>query len=226
MSDTRTAEMVKLASNLWIDLNIALGNELAKLCDQVGVDVLEVIAAANSLPKGRRHVNILTPSIGVGGSCLTKDPWFVDHLGKQHGLQLRLPAVGRAVNDSMPSYTVSIIADGLARAGKRLADSRVAVLGLAFKSDTGDCRSTPTKPAIAALAASGCRLALCDPLVGAEEAGSVTSLPLRSRRSIPRPISAKEAARLSAETSNTRRSGPITSCCCARSRNCRPDRCC
>jgi UDP-N-acetyl-D-mannosaminuronic acid dehydrogenase len=178
VSNTRTAEMVKLASNLWIDLNIALGNELAKLCDRVGVDVLEVIEAANSLPKGHRHVNILTPSMGVGGSCLTKDPWFVDHLGKQYGLRLQLPAVGRAVNDSMPSYTVSIIADGLGRAGKRLAESRVAVLGLAFKTDTGDCRSTPTKPAIAALAASGCRLVLCDPLVSAEDARSVSSVPL------------------------------------------------
>jgi UDP-N-acetyl-D-mannosaminuronic acid dehydrogenase len=179
--DTRTAEMVKLASNLWIDLNIALGNELAKLCDKVGVDALEVIEAANSLPKGRRHVNILAPSIGVGGSCLTKDPWFVDHLGKQYGLQLQLPAAGRAVNDSMPAYTVSVIAEGLAKAGKRLADSRVAVLGLAFKTDTGDCRSTPTKPAIAALAASGCRLVVCDPLVSAEDARGVTPVPLTPR---------------------------------------------
>jgi UDP-N-acetyl-D-mannosaminuronic acid dehydrogenase len=125
-------------------------------------------------------VNILAPSIGVGGSCLTKDPWFVDHLGKQHGLRLQLPAVGRSVNDSMPSYTVSLIEGALARVGKRLTESRVAVLGLAFKTDTGDCRSTPTKPVIAALAASGCRLAICDPLVREEAARSICPLPLTS----------------------------------------------
>jgi dTDP-alpha-D-glucose dehydrogenase len=178
VSNARTAEIVKLANNQWIDLNIAFGNELAKLADKLGVDVLEVIDAANSLPKGRHHVNILTPSMGVGGSCLTKDPWFVDYLGRQHGLELRIPAVGRAINDSMPAYTVAAIRESLEAAGKRLETSRVAVLGLAFKSDTGDCRSTPTAPAIAELEASGCELVVCDPLVDADDAMGITLVPL------------------------------------------------
>jgi dTDP-alpha-D-glucose dehydrogenase len=178
VSNPRTAEFVKLANNQWIDLNIAFGNELAKLAEKLHVDVLEVIEAANSLPKGRHHVNILMPSMGVGGSCLTKDPWFLDHLSREHGLDLRIPAVGRAVNDSMPAFTVGLIRRALADVGKALESSRVAVLGIAFKSDTGDCRSTPTAPALAELEASGCELVICDPLVNETDARTVTSIAL------------------------------------------------
>ena len=87
VDDPRTAEMVKLADNLWIDLNIAMANELAKVCDRLDMDVLQVIDAANSMPKGNHNVNILMPSMGVGGYCLTKDPWFVNHLGESLGLE-------------------------------------------------------------------------------------------------------------------------------------------
>ena len=82
VDDPRTAEMVKLADNLWIDLNVAMANELAKVCDRLGMDALQVIDAANTMPKGTHNVNILMPSMGVGGYCLTKDPWFVNHLGQ------------------------------------------------------------------------------------------------------------------------------------------------
>jgi dTDP-alpha-D-glucose dehydrogenase len=174
----RAAEMVKLADNQWIDLNIALANELALLSERVGVDVLEVIRAANSLPKGQHHVNILTPSMGVGGSCLTKDPWFLAHMASERGIELRLPAAGRQVNDAMPAHAVERIREGLAGVGKSLASSEVAVLGLAFKSNTGDCRFTPVAPALDALVAGGARVRLHDPLVTSEDAEAVTDLPL------------------------------------------------
>lgn len=169
----RTAEMVKLADNQWIDLNIALANEIAMLSDRIGVDALEVIEAANSLPKGRHHVNILRPSMGVGGSCLTKDPWFVQYLGRKHGLELRLPGAGRAVNDGMPSYTVERIRTGLAAMGLTPDGARIAVLGLAFKSDTGDCRNTPVKAVIDQLRSDGAELAVHDPLVSDDDARRV-----------------------------------------------------
>lgn len=171
------AEMVKLADNLWIDLNIAMANELAKLCDRLGgVDVLEVIAAANTLPKVGHHVNILIPSMGVGGSCLTKDPWFVHGMGRKLGLELQTPRVSREINDSMPSYTVSLIDDFLLGTGARPEDCRVAVLGLAFKDHTGDCRHTPTRPFIAALAARGYQVAVHDPWVSDADARDVSGL--------------------------------------------------
>ena len=176
--DPRTAEMIKLADNLWIDLNIAIANELAKVCDRLGIDVLQVIEAANTLPKVDHNVNILRPSMGVGGYCLTKDPWFVNHLGESLGLELLIPRTSRTVNDTMPRYTFELVRDLLAADGKELASSRVAVMGIAFKNDTGDCRLTPTKYVIDLLQESGCELVVHDPWVTEEEAGTVTDLPL------------------------------------------------
>lgn len=176
VADAKTAELSKLADNWWIDLSIAMGNELALLCERLGVDALEVIAAANSLPKGAHHVNILLPSVGVGGSCLTKDPWFVDHLASDHGLTLHLPATGRRVNDGMPDHTVDLIEAGLTEAGLSLAEASVAVLGIAFKNNTGDTRFTPVGPVLARLEASGCDLRVFDPLVSREDLDELTSV--------------------------------------------------
>lgn len=178
VDDPRTAEMIKLANNLWIDLNISIANELAKICDRLGLDVLQVVEAANTLPKGTHNVNILMPSMGVGGYCLTKDPWFVNHLGESLGLDLLIPKTSRTINDTMPGYTFDLVESMLAAQGKALADSHVAVLGLAFKNNTGDCRLTPTKFTIEMLAKSGCRLTVHDPWVTEEEGRTVTELPL------------------------------------------------
>lgn len=178
VSDATTAEMTKLADNLWIDLNIAIANEIAMLCDKLGIDALEVIDAANTLPKVKHNVNILIPSMGVGGYCLTKDPWFVYHMGKKFGLELKTPVTSRTVNDQMPHYTFGLIENELKKQRKKLEESKVAVLGIAFKSNTGDCRFTPTTHTIRHLEESGCELAVCDPWVNEREARKVTSEPL------------------------------------------------
>ncbi|BBZ44485.1 nucleotide sugar dehydrogenase [Mycobacterium parmense] len=178
VDDPRTAEMVKLADNLWVDLNVALANELAKVCDRLDMDALQVIEAANTMPKGGRDANILRPSMGVGGYCLTKDPWFVNHLGETVGLELAIPRTSRTVNDTMPAYTYGLLEQLLAGQGKAIETSRIAVLGIAFKNNTGDCRLTPTKYVLALLEESGCQLAVHDPWVPDEEAHSVTKIPL------------------------------------------------
>lgn len=178
VDDPRTAEMVKLADNVWIDLNVALANELAKVCDRLGMDALQVIDAANTLPKVNHNVNILMPSMGVGGYCLTKDPWFVDHLGQSLGLELTIPRTSRTVNDTMPAYTYELLEQLLADQGKAVETSRIAVLGIAFKNDTGDCRLTPTKALVSLLENSGCELSVHDPWVSQEEARTVTNIPL------------------------------------------------
>ena len=178
VDDPRTAEMVKLADNLWIDLSVALANELAKVCDRLDMDALQVIAAANTMPKGGNPVNILMPSMGVGGYCLTKDPWFVNHLGQSVGLDLAIPRTSRTVNDTMPAYTYGLLKQLLSEQGKAIETSRIAVLGIAFKNNTGDCRLTPTKYVVDLLEESGCALTVHDPWVGAEEALTVTDIPL------------------------------------------------
>jgi len=175
VSNACTAEMTKLADNLWIDLNIALANEIAILCDKMGIDALEVIDAANTLPKVNYNVNILVPSMGVGGYCLTKDPWFVYHLGKKYDLELKTPVTSRTINDTMPHYTFELIKKELEKQGKKLEESKIAVLGIAFKNNTGDCRFTPTRYTIELLEKSGCGLSICDPWVNEVDARKVTS---------------------------------------------------
>jgi dTDP-alpha-D-glucose dehydrogenase len=178
VDDPRTAEMVKLADNLWVDLNVALANELAKLCDRLGMDALQVISAANTMPKGGHPVNILRPSMGVGGYCLTKDPWFLNHLGQSVGLDLAIPRTSRTVNDTMPGYTYELLTKLLADRGGTIEASKIAVLGIAFKNNTGDCRLTPTKYVVSLLEDSGCQLSIHDPWVPDEEARTVTKIPL------------------------------------------------
>ena len=176
VSSSLGAELVKLADNLWIDLNIALANELALLCDRLGdVDVLEVIKAANTLPKVDHHVNILMPSIGVGGYCLTKDPWFVHKMGSDLGLDLRTPVVSRAVNDAMTAHAADLIDRAI---GGPERGPHVAILGAAFKSDTGDCRFTPAAPVIEELLKRGYRVTVHDPFVDPEEAERILPVPL------------------------------------------------
>ncbi len=163
-SSLESGEMVKLADNWWIDHNIAMANELAKLCSALDVDALEVISAANSLRKGDGNVNILLPSVGVGGSCLTKYPWMAWRTARDRGVELRTIPVARSVNDGMPAYSVELIDDELGKAGKRTKGAKIAVLGLAFKNDTGDLRATPVLPVVTALRDSGAEVAIFDPL--------------------------------------------------------------
>ena len=173
VSSPESAEMVKLADNLWIDLNIALAHDLAKLCDALPypLDVLEVIAGANSLKKGQHYVNILTPSNGVGGYCLTKDPWFVHTLGKRHGVDLPTPHTSRTVNAGMPAYCAEKIAEWAKEAGREPGDLKVAVMGLSFKTNSGDVRLTPVLPLLEALTERGfTQQTIHDPMVLEEEA--------------------------------------------------------
>jgi UDP-N-acetyl-D-mannosaminuronic acid dehydrogenase len=158
-------ELIKLADNWWIDLNIAIASELAQLCGTLDVDVLDVISGANSLPKGGGHVNILLPSVGVGGSCLTKDPWILWTAGRERGLRLRTVEVARDINSGMPQYTFGLIRDQLAALGKNVQSAKVAILGLAFKNNTNDLRNTPVRPVVEALHAAGASISLYDPLV-------------------------------------------------------------
>lgn len=161
-----TAELVKLADNVWIDLNIALTNELAAICERLDLDAREVIRAANSLPKGQGHVNFLRPGIGVGGSCLTKDPWFFASLGESLRSEVKLSPEGRRVNAAVPGRVAStILTEMEPQNGKR---RKVAVLGYAFKGSTGDTRNTPVREIVDHLRRAGCDVSVFDPWVSAK----------------------------------------------------------
>ena len=159
VSSCETAELVKLANNQWIDLNIALANELAILCDSLpyNIDILEVIKGANSLKKGQHFVNFLTPSIGVGGYCLTKDPWFVSTLGDKNQRPMQLPRAGRSVNDNMPSYCVNKIVNTVSHIKKDMKDIKISILGYSFKTNSGDTRFSPMIEFVNLLIDKGCK---------------------------------------------------------------------
>lgn len=163
VSSPTAAEFAKLADNWWIDLNIALANEIALLSEELGVDAMEVITAANTLPKGQHSVNILYPGAGVGGSCLIKDPWFVANLGDEYGLELQTPRTSRRVNDQMPSHMVELLEGEL----NDLDGSNVTVLGYAFKAGTDDTRNTPASEIVEELRQSGANVRVSDPFVPA-----------------------------------------------------------
>ena len=150
VENSNASELVKLANNAWIDLNIAISFELAKVADNLGIDILPIIKAANSLPKGENKVNILLPSIGVGGYCLTKDPLFLNAFANSFGSSFKTSLTSREVNESMPIYSAEKIYRLISNIfpADKPQNINIAVLGLSFKNNTGDCRFTPTLPAI------------------------------------------------------------------------------
>ncbi|MDI9614244.1 nucleotide sugar dehydrogenase [Methanothermobacter sp.] len=161
VDDIITAEMVKLMENTYRDTNIALANELAVICESLGIDAIKAIEAANHHPR----VNLHTPGPGVGGHCLSIDPYFIVEMAEKHGVSARLIRTAREVNESMPFHVLDIIRDALESAGRDLAGSRVGILGVAYKGDVADARETPTRPLVAALISEGAEVIVNDPHV-------------------------------------------------------------
>tara|TARA_A100001388_G_C28766896_1_gene501303 strand:- start:1336 stop:2673 length:1338 start_codon:yes stop_codon:yes gene_type:complete len=171
MNNARSAELVKLADNAWIDLNIAIAFELAKLADKLGIDILPVIQAANSLPKGASNVNILLPSVGVGGYCLTKDPWFLNAFAESFGSNFKTAITSREVNEESPIYAANKL-DKVIKKELNISNScdiEIGILGLSFKNNTGDCRFTPTIKFIENLSSKNYKLKIYDPYIKKED---------------------------------------------------------
>ena len=137
-SDARTAEMTKLTENAFRDVNIAFANELSLICDQIGIDVWELISLANRHPR----VNILRPGPGVGGHCIAIDPWFIVASAPD---QARLIRQARLVNDGKPKWVVGKVQAEIAalRQAGRSGALSVACLGAAFKANIDDLRESP-----------------------------------------------------------------------------------
>lgn len=171
VQNSRSAELVKLADNAWIDLNIAIAFELSKLADNLDIDILPVIKAANTLPKGESKVNILTPSIGVGGYCLTKDPWFLNAFAKQYGFSFKTAIASRTVNEETPLYSSNSLHKKIKYSFPKIEPKniKICILGLAFKNNTGDCRFTPTISFIENLSKLNYKLKIFDPNISQED---------------------------------------------------------
>ena len=152
-TDSRTAEMVKLAENSFRDVNIAFANELSMICAELGVSVWELIRLANRHPR----LDILSPGPGVGGHCIAVDPWFLMHGAPEQSPLIR---TARGVNDAKPDW---VIARVTSRA-RKMREPVIACLGLAFKADVDDLRESPAVEIVRALqAAEVGEVIVCEP---------------------------------------------------------------
>jgi UDP-N-acetyl-D-mannosaminuronic acid dehydrogenase len=141
LSDAASAEMAKLVENAYRDVNIAFANELSLVCDELKLDVWEVIRLANHHPR----VDILTPGPGVGGHCIAVDPWFIVSSAPQLA---RLIRVAREVNDGKPEH----VAQKVIVKAERFNKPTIACLGLAYKANVDDLRESPAVKIVARIA--------------------------------------------------------------------------
>ena len=152
-TDATTAEMVKLMENTYRDVNIAIANEFSRLADRFGVDVWEAIAIANLHPR----VKILRPGPGVGGHCISVDPWFFVETAPDLAT---LIYNARRVNDGQPHYSLSLVEKAL---GGSIKGEKIAALGLAFKEDVDDLRESPAVELAALMQKEGAQVKAFEP---------------------------------------------------------------
>ena len=156
------AEMAKLLENTFRNVNIAFINQLALLCERMGLDVWEVIDAAATKPFGFMR---FTPGPGVGGHCIPVDPYYLSWRAREFDFTDRFIELAGDINFAMPRHVVDLVADALNERSKSLKDARVGVIGVAFKPDVQDYRNSPAAAIMAGLAQDGANLRYHDPLV-------------------------------------------------------------
>ncbi len=162
VSSTKAAEMAKVLENTFRLVNISFINEVAMMCDRLGIDVWEVIAAASTKPFGfMAHY----PGPGIGGHCIPVDPLYLSWKMKQIGGVARFIELASEINDGMALYVVNKVADALNDRRKPLNGSSILVLGVAYKRDIDDMRESPALPIIRLLQAKGAVISYHDPHV-------------------------------------------------------------
>jgi UDP-N-acetyl-D-mannosaminuronic acid dehydrogenase len=173
-TDSLTAEVSKVVENTYRDVNIAFANEVALMCESLGVDVYKVRELVNNLPNDPSNPsanpvrNMHFPGAGVGGHCLPKDPWLfkygVDNYGK-FKVKPNVIVKSRNINMYMPEHTLELLEDALKDSGKKLRNAKIATLGVAFLENSDDTRNTPTKKFYEIARKKGAKPVLHDPYV-------------------------------------------------------------
>ncbi|WP_223523297.1 UDP-N-acetyl-D-glucosamine 6-dehydrogenase [Pseudomonas sp. BF-RE-24] len=162
VSSTKTAEMTKLLENIHRAVNIGLVNEMKVVADRMGIDIFEVVDAAATKPFG---FTAYYPGPGLGGHCIPIDPFYLTWKAREYGLHTRFIELSGEVNKAMPEYVVNKLMDGLNDRGKALKNSRVLVLGIAYKKNVDDMRESPSVEIMELVAAKGGLVAYSDPHV-------------------------------------------------------------
>lgn len=162
VSTATVAEMVKLLENTFRSVNIGLVNEIALMCNRMGIDVWEVIDAAKTKPFGFMP---FYPGPGIGGHCIPLDPFYLSWKAKQFGFEARFIELAGVINGQMPHFVVGKIIDALNRFKKSVNGSKVLILGVAYKKDISDVRESPAIDILQLLSQKGAKLSYCDPHV-------------------------------------------------------------
>jgi len=162
VSSAEAAEMAKLLENTFRMINIGMVNELAIMCERLGVDVWEVIDAAATKPFGFMK---FTPGPGLGGHCIPIDPLYLSWKMKALNYNARFIELASEINTNMPRYVVNRLLDSMNNRGKTLKDSKVVVLGVAYKPDIDDVRESPALDVIGMLQNKGAKVTYHDPYI-------------------------------------------------------------
>jgi UDP-N-acetyl-D-glucosamine dehydrogenase len=162
VSSPESAEMVKLLENTFRSVNIALANEMARMCRKFGINVWEVIDAAKTKPFGFMP---FYPGPGLGGHCIPVDPYYLAWKAKMNGFEPRLIELAAVINNEMPAFTINWIADALNKNKKSLNGSHILALGIAYKRDTNDTRESPSLDVVKGLQEKGAIVSYSDPHV-------------------------------------------------------------
>ena len=159
-SSPEIAEMAKIFENSFRNVNIALVNELAMLCDRMNIDTREVIDAAATKPFGFMS---FYPGPGIGGHCIPVDPLYLTWIAKRFDNSMRLVELSDEINSYMPNYAVSKIEDALGKRGKSVENATILILGVTYKKDTNDIRESPALKIMELLQGKGAMIYYNDP---------------------------------------------------------------
>ena len=162
VSSPAIAEMEKIFENTFRHINIALANEMAILCNKMGIDVWEVIDAAKTKPYG---FMAFYPGPGLGGHCIPIDPFYLTWKAREYNYHTRLIELSGEINNSMPDYVINRMMQALNDEGKALRGAKIAVLGVAYKKDIDDVRESPVLKIVEILNQQGADYTVVDPYV-------------------------------------------------------------
>jgi UDP-N-acetyl-D-glucosamine dehydrogenase len=162
VSSARVAEAAKLWENTFRAINIGMANEMAKLCNALGIDTWEVVSAAATKPFGFMP---FYPGPGIGGHCIPLDPHYLSWKARQHGFDSQFISLAEQVNSNMPAYVVELAMNALNKEKKAVNGSKVLILGVAYKKDIDDMRESPALSIIDLLRADGADVCYHDPFV-------------------------------------------------------------
>ena len=162
VSSTRVAEAVKLTENIFRSVNIALVNELKMIFSKMDIDIWEVVDSAKTKPFGFMP---FYPGPGLGGHCIPIDPFYLTWKAREYECATRFIEIAGEINTSMPMYVVQVLMDALNERGKALKDSRILVIGLAYKKDVDDLRESPSLKLLEILLSKGARAEFHDPYI-------------------------------------------------------------